>query len=89
MKRRWTTVRQRSNAIGETLMHTAHAQSQKLPFDGHDEAIKDFDSAIKLKPDFAHAYHQRGLAKQALGRQKEADTDFAKAKEIDPDFESK
>ena len=39
----------------------------KIAFDRHDDAIKDFDSAIKLKPDFAHAYHQRGLAKQALG----------------------
>ena len=44
--------------------------------------------AIKLKPDFSHAYHQRGLAKQALGQQKEADTDFAKAMELDPDLKN-
>ena len=89
MKRRWLTVRQRSKRDRRNAYAYCTRAVTKVAFDAHEDAIKDFDRAIKVKPDFAHAYHQRGLAKQALGQQKEADTDFAKAKEIDPDFENK
>lgn len=50
----------------------------------HHEAIKDFDESITLNPEKALLYYDRGLSKQAIGQQEEAETDFAKAKELDP-----
>jgi serine/threonine-protein kinase len=47
-------------------------------------AIKDYDQAIKLKPDAAKAYYHRGLAKFGLCDLDGADADIAKAREIDP-----
>ena len=56
-----------------------------VAFEAYDAAIDDLDRAIKLKPDFAHAYHQRGLAKQHIGQHKVAEADLQKAKKLDPD----
>ena len=36
----------------------------------HQEAIADFDQAIRLQPDYAYAYFNRGLAKFNLGQYK-------------------
>jgi tetratricopeptide (TPR) repeat protein len=47
-----------------------------------DEAIQCFDMAIKLSPDFAGAYNNRGTAKSFLGRHEEAVTDFLKSSEL-------
>ena len=44
------------------------------------------DEAIQLKPDFAEAYNNRGVAKAALGQRTEAITDFDEAIRLKPDF---
>ena len=49
----------------------------------YEEALKDFSEAIELAPGFAIAYICRGNAKKALGLEKEAEADFAKAKELE------
>jgi len=41
--------------------------STKEKFKMHADAIKDFDEAIALKPDYAHAYYNRGTARKNLG----------------------
>ena len=43
-------------------------------------------SIDRLKPDFAEAYNNRGVAKAALGQRAEAITDFDEAIRLKPDF---
>ena len=46
----------------------------------YDEAIIQYDLAIQIKPDFAEAYYNRGVAREALGRFTEARQDFDRAR---------
>jgi Flp pilus assembly protein TadD len=45
-------------------------------------AIINYTKAIELDPKNANAYRNRGIAYKALGKTKEADADFAKAKAL-------
>jgi tetratricopeptide (TPR) repeat protein len=45
-------------------------------------AIADYDQAIKLKPDYAYAYHVRGSAHAALDKKQAAIADFQKATDL-------
>ena len=47
-------------------------------------AVKDFDRAIKLKPEFADAYINRALALSYLGRHLRACYDYQVAKSLNP-----
>ena len=47
-----------------------------------DEAIADYDAALKVNPKLAGALYGRGLAKQKKGDQAAGDTDIAAAKAI-------
>ena len=47
-----------------------------------DVAIKDYDEAIRLKPDFAEAYGNRGNSKAILGDIDGAREDYIRAKEL-------
>ena len=49
---------------------------------GYTEAIMLYDEAIKLNPNYASAYHYRGVAYRALGNHTKAQADFKKAKEL-------
>ncbi len=51
------------------------------------DAVEDYTEAINLKSDCAFAYHNRGLAKQTLGLQKEAQADLDKAAELNRQIE--
>ena len=51
---------------GLTKLHTGHQE----------EAIADFDEAIRLKPDYTEAYNNRGYAKGMLKRYEEAIADL-------------
>ncbi len=55
----------------------------------HADAIDDFNVSIKLYSEKALYFHDRGLSKKALGQHKAAEADFAKARGIDPNVESK
>lgn len=55
----------------------------------YENAIEDFDETIRINPIDAIALFERGLAKQEIGEHEEAETDIAKAKELDPDVEDK
>ena len=59
----------------------------KAALDDHDGAIEDFDESIRLNPNKALYYYDRGKAKEALGQHEAAEADFAKARELDPNFE--
>ena len=49
-------------------------------------ALKAMDKAIELKPDFADAWNNRGVALDKLGRHEEALEAFDKAIELKPDY---
>jgi tetratricopeptide (TPR) repeat protein len=51
-----------------------------------DNAIRDYDQAIKLRPDYAEALYNRGFAKKANGDMSGGDTDIAAARKINPDI---
>ena len=50
----------------------------------YEEAIEDYDMAIRLDPNAPGTYYQRGLAKFQLDRHEEAIVDFDKALDISP-----
>ena len=45
-------------------------------------AIDDFTKAVELAPKYADAYFNRGESYKALGKNQEADAEFAKGKRI-------
>lgn len=51
-----------------------------------DEAIKHFQDALKVYPDYADAHLNLGVALARLGRMEEAITSFQKALKINPDY---
>jgi Flp pilus assembly protein TadD len=54
---------------------------------GHfDQALKDFNAALKLKPNDASLYDYRGMAYRCKGQDDKAIQDFNKAMEVDPKF---
>jgi tetratricopeptide (TPR) repeat protein len=48
--------------------------------------IEDYDNALRLNPNIADAYNNRGVAKKHLGRFTEAIADYDKAIQLKPDF---
>ena len=51
-------------------------------YDGNEQAIQDYNEAIRLDPQHALAYNLRGLANQALGNNTAANSDLRKADEL-------
>jgi tetratricopeptide (TPR) repeat protein len=65
--------------LGALLIHTGNP----------DEAIRCFDEAIELKPDFAQAYNERAKAKELKGDKEGAAADLKTANELQqPESES-
>ncbi|MCC8088533.1 MAG: tetratricopeptide repeat protein [Rikenellaceae bacterium] len=52
----------------------------------YDEALSDLNKAIKLMPDLAYAYYNRGNLQCLSGKMPEAIEDYTKAIELFPDF---
>ena len=52
----------------------------------YEEAIKEYNQAIELNPNFAEAYNNRGNAKHELRRYEEAIKDYDQAIELNPNF---
>ncbi len=50
-------------------------------------AIEDFDEAIRLDPQYALAYFNRGLAYNAIGDVARANADFDRAADLGADLE--
>lgn len=64
-----------------------YLRAQGLLRSGHyDEAIPQFDVVLRIHPDFAEAYHGRGLAYYNEDRREFALADFNKAIELKPDY---
>ena len=54
--------------------------------DKYDEAIRHYDEAIALHPEFAQAYYERGMAYRNKENFEKAVEDLTKAIELNPDF---
>jgi tetratricopeptide (TPR) repeat protein len=54
----------------------------KMNLGDNQEAIADYNQAIKLKPDFAHAYYSRGLSYKNLNDNQNAINDFRQAAKL-------
>ena len=52
----------------------------------NDQALKDFNDGLKLKPNDANLYDLRGMAHRCKGMDDKAVQDFNKAMELDPKF---
>jgi len=48
----------------------------------YDEAILAYDEAIRMDPQYIEAWYNKGAALEALGRDTQAQTAFAKAREL-------
>ena len=51
----------------------------------YEEAIADYDQAIRLQPDFASFYFSRGHARVELGQYEEAIADYDQTIRLQPD----
>lgn len=68
-----------------------HEQNHKLTLievGFYQLAIEDFNHALKIDPEHADAYHNRGLAYCGLGQYESAIYDFTVALQINPDYAS-
>ena len=52
----------------------------------YEEAIKDFNEAIRLNPNYAEAYNDRGVAKYDLGKYSESIEDYNRAIQLNSSF---
>ena len=59
---------------------------RKHPLEQNEDAITDYDAALRLKPDLAEAYINRGIAKAALNRHGDAIADYDQAIRSTPDY---
>ena len=57
----------------------------KVKLDLFEEALSDYNEAIRLKPDFTEAYYYRGVVKFTLGQHKKAISDFDEVIRLNPD----
>ena len=68
------------------LMLTSIEGFQRTRLGQHIAAVNDYDTAIRLKSDYADAYLNRGIAKDKLGQHIASITDYDTAIRLKPDF---
>ena len=82
---RWRAVAHIAERSDDALAATAWFSVGYLIQDENPEdALAEYAKAIRLKPDYAEAYNNRGAAKDALGRQDDALADYAEAIRLKP-----
>jgi tetratricopeptide (TPR) repeat protein len=78
------------SAVGQTNIKAEayyYSGVEKLNVNGDAAgAIKDFDKAIKLRPDYTEAFFFRGKAYNKLSNYSKAITEFSKAIELNPKY---
>ena len=66
-------------------VHLANRSLALLKLERHDEALRDAESVVEMRPDWGKAYYRHGAALLALERHAEAIASFKTALEIEPD----
>ena len=83
---RWRAVAHIAERSDDALAAAAWFSGAYLIQDENPEdALADYTEAIRLKPDYAEAYNNRGAVKYALGRHDDALADYAEAIRLKPD----
>lgn len=70
---------QENLAVVHNLRGEAWADSGNCP-----KAVLDFSEAIRLRPDYAHAFYFRSICYQKMGKDKQARRDIEKAVFLNP-----
>ena len=65
------------------LLKTAKDHFDK---ENYNQAIKDYDKAIELKPNYAYAYNNRGIAYNKKGNYDQAIKDYDEAISLNPNY---
>ena len=60
--------------------------NMKFDKEQFEDAISNYNAALRIKPDFVYAYYNRGLAKDNLGQYEAAISDYGAALRVKPDF---
>ena len=61
-------------------------EKSKVPISASEDIILAYDRAISLKPDYAEAYNNRGVAKAEQNRHVDAIADYDRAISLKPDY---
>ena len=77
--------KQRTPNNAETFYNRGSAD---LALKKYQEALEDFNKAIKLKPDFARAFYNRGLVNLELEKYQEALEDFNEVIKLNLDYDT-
>ena len=72
----WRDIIGKAEESTQALATTWHSAGYHLGDTSPEEAISAYDKAIKLNPDDARAFHNRGLTKANLGQRKDAIVDL-------------
>ena len=85
---RWRAVAYIAEESNDDLAATAWFSVGYLLFQQKkpEDAIAAYDQAIRLKPDLAEAYNNRGAVKRELGRYEDAIADHDQAIRLKPDY---
>ncbi len=52
----------------------------------YEEAIEDYNEALRLNPQYAETYYNRGIARQMIGKHREAIGDYDEAIRVNPNY---
>jgi spermidine synthase len=72
--------------LNEEYAKTSFKRGLRLKSVDLGEAISQFKTAIKLKPDYAEAHNNLGAALSAMGKKEEAISHYKMAIQVNPDF---
>ena len=78
-----TTGRSRSMRRSQRLHRPRRC---RVSLGDHDQALADYNEAIRLGPDFSRAYTSRGELLAAMGQDEQALADYDRAVQLDPGF---
>jgi len=86
--KQWSSIANISEGIDNDIAAAAfYARGTiKNNLSRNDEAISDYNEAIRLKPNYAEAYLLRGISKNNLGRFEEAIPDYNEAIRLKPNY---
>jgi tetratricopeptide (TPR) repeat protein len=76
----------KSNVNQQSAVFNTNSGIRLLNMEDIDGAISQFESAIKLSPDYAPAHYQLGLALKRKGKMAQGDAELKRAAELDPDY---
>ena len=72
--------------LGKLALAIRNQGDTKAILEQYEEAIADYDQALRVQPDNMLAYIHRGLAKARMGDFEEAIIDFNQALQLQPNY---